>query len=272
MSFIRVPAWLLLALLAGCTAAEQIALSIAPGPLREWHIRPLPKERPTELAPDVRAEPKTEKAAWPQPIVTRAPEAVLPPWTIPSQKPPPLARNSLTAGELFRELSSSVYTVAVPNSQGSAVAISSRELVTNCHVVAFAKVVTLINGDRTLSADVVSADQATDRCFLRIQSGELKSVPGVREYSSLTVGEGVYTIGSPRGLINTLGSGLLSGLRISDDGIEYIQVSAPLSDGSSGGGLFDDRGNLIGVTTFTIRDSQPHRNFGNELPATGPDG
>ena len=124
MSFIRVPAWLLLALLAGCTAAEQIALSIAPGPLREWHIRPLPKERPTELAPDVRAEPKTEKAAWPQPIVTRAPEAVLPPWTIPSQKPPPLARNSLTAGELFRELSSSVYTVAVPNSQGSAVAIS----------------------------------------------------------------------------------------------------------------------------------------------------
>jgi S1-C subfamily serine protease len=37
---------------------------------------------------------------------------------------------------------------------------------------------------------------------------------------------------------------------------EYIQVTTPVSEGSSGGGLFDDRGNLIGVTTFTVRDSQ----------------
>jgi S1-C subfamily serine protease len=70
------------------------------------------------------------------------------------------------------------------------------------------------------------------------------------------VGETVYTIGSPKGLVNTLGSGLVSGLRRSDGDVELIQISAPLSEGSSGGGLFDDRGNLIGVTTFTIRDSQ----------------
>jgi S1-C subfamily serine protease len=172
------------------------------------------------------------------------------------QKPPPLARRSLTPGELFKELRSSVYTVAMPDSQGSAVAVSSRELVTNCHVVAFAEAITLINGDRTLKAEVVSADQATDRCFLRIQTGELQPVSGVREYSSLTVGEAVYTLGSPKGLVSTLGSGLLSGLRTGDDGTEYIQITAPLSDGSSGGGLFDDQGNLIGVTTFTIRDAQ----------------
>jgi S1-C subfamily serine protease len=48
---------------------------------------------------------------------------------------------------------------------------------------------------------------------------------------------------------------LLSGLRRMD-GIEYVQITAPVSEGSSGGGLFDDRGNLIGVTTFTVRDSQ----------------
>jgi S1-C subfamily serine protease len=53
-----------------------------------------------------------------------------------------------------------------------------------------------------------------------------------------------------------LGSGLLSGLRTVEDKMEYIQISAPISSGSSGGGLFDERGNLIGVTTFTIRDAQ----------------
>jgi S1-C subfamily serine protease len=108
----------------------------------------------------------------------------------------------------------------------------------------------------TLKADVVGADLASDRCFLRVQDGELVPVPGFREYSTLAVGEAVYTIGSPKGLANTLGAGLLSGLRIGDDKTEYIQITAPLSAGSSGGGLFDDRGNLIGVTSFTIRDAQ----------------
>ena len=52
------------------------------------------------------------------------------------------------------------------------------------------------------------------------------------------------------------GNGLLSGLRKSEGAAEYIQITAPVSEGSSGGGLFDDRGNLIGVTTFTVRDSR----------------
>ena len=47
----------------------------------------------------------------------------------------------------------------------------------------------------------------------------------------------------------------MSGLRKSED-TQFIQITAPVSKGSSGGGLFDDRGNLIGVTTFTIQDSQ----------------
>ena len=111
----------------------------------------------------------------------------------------------------------------------------------------------LANPTATLRAEVVSADRSTDRCFLRVLDGDLEPVPGLRDYASLAVGEVVFTIGSPKGLVNTLGHGLLSGLRKSEDA-DYIQITAP--EGSSGGGLFDDRGNLIGVTTFTIRDSQ----------------
>ena len=47
----------------------------------------------------------------------------------------------------------------------------------------------------------------------------------------------------------------MSGRRVLEN-VEYVQITAPVSRGSSGGGLFDDRGNLIGVTTFTIQDSQ----------------
>ena len=73
---------------------------------------------------------------------------------------------------------------------------------------------------------------------------------------ALHTASGVITIGSPKGLPHTLGSGLLSGLRKLEGEADYIQTTAPVSEGSSGGGLFDDRGNLIGVTTFTVRDSQ----------------
>ena len=78
---------------------------------------------------------------------------------------------------------------------------------------------------------------------------------GFRDFSDLVIGETVYTIGSPKGLDRTFAQGLLSGLR-KMDGVEYIQTTAPVSEGSSGGGLFDDRGNLIGITTFTMRGAQ----------------
>jgi S1-C subfamily serine protease len=162
----------------------------------------------------------------------------------------------LAPSELFKRLSPSIYTVSTIRSQGSAVAISAKELVTACHVVSHTRTVTLINGATTLNADVVGADLATDRCVLRAQDGELIPVPAVRDYSSLSVGESVFTIGSPRGLANTLGAGLLSGLRVGENKTEYIQITAPLSPGSSGGGVFDDRGNLIGVMNATVPDSQ----------------
>jgi serine protease Do len=259
MKVSRLPVALVLSCLGGCTAAERVALMLAPEQLRASPVVglvPVQQERTTERALAVRPKPKIAKPPKPQPVMASVPEPILPPWTIPAPKPSRAHRYSLTPSELFKRLSPSVYTVAMLNSQGSAVAVSRKELVTNCHVVSHGRTITLINGETSLKAEVVSADPATDRCFLRIQDGELQPVSGFRDYHSLTVGEAVYTIGSPKGLVNTLGSGLLSGLRTGDDKTEYIQITAPLSAGSSGGGLFDDRGNLIGVTSFTVRDSQ----------------
>src|SRR5262249_17326677 len=123
-------------------------------------------------------------------------------------------------------------------------------------VLSGAKSILLANGTEKHYAEIVSADPAKDRCYLRVVDGELEPVPGFRDYATLTVGDVVFTIGSPKGLANTLSNGLVSVLRKSDNDAEYIQISAPVSEGSSGGGVFDDRGNLIGVITFTIKDSQ----------------
>lgn len=95
----------------------------------------------------------------------------------------------------------------------------------------------------------------TDRCYLQTEKIKVSPVRGVRSYNDLVVGERVYTIGAAAGLENTLGEGLISRLR-SNREIRLIQTSAPISQGSSGGGLFDGRGNLLGITTLTLRESQ----------------
>jgi serine protease Do len=247
--------------LAGCAVTQQTISGFVPDQFRglpALGLAPVHQERSPERVSATKV--KSLQPPKPEPAVARIPEPSLPPWSIPAPKPSRTLRYTMPPSELFKRLSQSVYTVLgqaseVPLSQGSAVAISTREAVTNCHVVSHGRTITLINGNVTLKAEVIGADVATDRCFLRAE-GELQPVPGFRESDSLLVGETVYTIGSPKGLVNTLGSGLLSGLRTAKDKTEYIQISAPMSPGSSGGGLFDDRGNLIGITTFTLRDSQ----------------
>jgi len=234
--------------LSGCAAAEHAVLSLALD--QQWAARPHPKVR-------VARPPGSN----PTSVHNIAPELVLPPWNVPLPRPSGVLQYALPPPLLFKAASPAVYAVlgesaALATSQGSAVAVSSKEAITNCHVVARAKTITLANATTRLRAEVIAADRKTDRCYLRVQDGELEPVPGFRDYASISVGEAVFTIGSPEGLINTLGDGLVSGLRRSENGIEYIQITAPVSPGSSGGGVFDDRGNLIGITTFTIREAQ----------------
>jgi S1-C subfamily serine protease len=257
-----------LSLLSGCAAAERIVLALAPDQEQGRTVLALASDqergRTTQRPLDARPKTKTGKQPQPQPptLPAGASEVAFPAWSVPSPKPSRILTSTLTPSQLFKKVSPAVYAVMVGQvtpqvtSQGSAVAVSSKEAITNCHVVAGAKSITLANAAAKHSAEVISADPAKDRCYLRVLDGELEPVPGFRDYATLTVGEAVFTIGSPKGLVNTLSDGLLSGLRKSEDDAEYIQISAPVSEGSSGGGVFDDRGNLIGVITFTIRDSQ----------------
>lgn len=174
-----------------------------------------------------------------------------------SSKMPPAKTlgGELRGDELYRLLSPSVLEVQAgageEMSQGSAVAVSPTEVLTNCHVVSGAQKIVLRSGKREWSAQLLRAEPATDRCVLTLKGAKLTPVRGVRAYTELKVGEPLYTLGSPNGLELSLSDGILSGLR-EDDGQHFVQTTAPISPGSSGGGLFDSRGNLVGITTMIL--------------------
>jgi S1-C subfamily serine protease len=184
-----------------------------------------------------------------------APTGGWPAWQASGSAPPAVTGAALDGRALFKKLSASVFrleaTLAEGTSQGSAVAISPNELVTNCHVVRGAIKLVLRQEKQEWPASVVRADPATDRCIVMAPGQSFAPVAGVRNYDSLEVGELVYTLGAPVGLELTLASGILSGRR-QEDGRPFVQTSAPISPGSSGGGLFDARGNLVGVTTLVL--------------------
>lgn len=138
-----------------------------------------------------------------------------------------------------------------PLSLGSAVALAPDIAVTNCHVVVGRQLVVVAEGNRGVAAEIVD-QQPSDICLLRVKGMRLRPVTAVRKAADLRVGERVYAIGNPRGLERTLSEGLLSGLRVRTN-VKVVQTTAPISPGSSGGGLFDAQGRLIGVTTFKSR-------------------
>jgi S1-C subfamily serine protease len=163
----------------------------------------------------------------------------------------------LRAQDVFEQVSAAVYVVKTPDTLGSAVAISDRSLLTNCHVMGSAPVAFLERDGMKLIAGLVSADPGADRCVLRIDlnAASLPKWVKVRPYADVKVGERVFTIGAPQGLELSLAEGIVSSKRAVDAG-RLFQTSAPISSGSSGGGLFDSHGNLIGITTFMLKNSQ----------------
>jgi S1-C subfamily serine protease len=185
-------------------------------------------------------------------------------------RPDRIATQRLTAEQVFKKVERAVYVVVATESeadarvrdiaQGSAIAVAPHLLLTNCHVVKDRPIIKLWQDGTRGNAKLVAGDEATDRCILRTDDLTLHPITGVRTVSSLAIGERVYAIGAPITLERTLSEGLISGIR-HDDSRTLVQTSAPISPGSSGGGLFDDRGNLVGITTLASRSGAQNLNF-----------
>lgn len=166
---------------------------------------------------------------------------------------------TLTPQALFAQVSPAVWMVQAfhdsgsPAAIGSAVVIGSRTLVTACHVLKGATSVKVTHDNGKAEAPVAlvthDPDHARDLCLLTVDEDLPARPAAIAPASSVAVGEPVYAIGAPLGLELSLTQGLVSALRpIAGEALPDIQVSAATAPGSSGGGLFDSQGRLVGVT------------------------
>lgn len=164
---------------------------------------------------------------------------------------------ALTGSEVYKLASKSMYTVEVYSQgralgKGSAVAIGTDTLITNCHVIEGGDKIYIKNNKGLYFATLYKTFQLSDLCLLKVP--DLKLIPVQMKYSnSLEVGSTVYAIGSPYGLPNSFSQGVLSQKRPFQGNV-LLQTDTSISPGSSGGGLFNNEGELIGITTLKLKE------------------
>lgn len=98
------------------------------------------------------------------------------------------------------------------------------------------------------------SDPQTDLALLEIKGNNLPAIDQIYK-PEVEVGEKVYVIGNPQGLINTLSPGILSGIR-DKDGVQLFQITAPISGGSSGGPVFNEYGEVVCVAAASHQGGQ----------------
>lgn len=150
-----------------------------------------------------------------------------------------------------------------PRAQGSGVVVAPGTIVTNCHVLNGGGKFSITQGDKEYSwQGRVLWDRPRDICLIRLDKCELPSVTW-KASSAVSPGQRVYAVGAPQGLELTISEGIISAVR-GDGDSRLLQTTAPISPGSSGGGLFNSGGELVGITTFQVTESQ---NLNFALPA-----
>jgi TonB family protein len=175
----------------------------------------------------------------------------------------PVLVHAQSAQTVFARVSPSIVVIKTSATQGSGVAVlvfaegfgKATLIATNCHVVKGETFVRVTHKTTEGVGFVTVCDEVRDIALVRV-SGEIPVVEK-RNALSLSVGETVFAVGAPRGLELSITNGLVSQLRVTEAGqAPMIQTTAPISPGSSGGGLFDAQGRLIGLTTYMLRESQ----------------
>lgn len=163
--------------------------------------------------------------------------------------------------QLAEKLADSTLTVQTfdalekPLGTGTAFFIAPDAVLTNIHVLKWAKTLTLSSPKRGVSfkvKSVVGVNFDRDLCVIRVSSTEGRPLQFAGK-GSVAVGDKVFVAGTPKGLEGTISAGILSAVR---DGGRLFQIDAPISPGSSGGPVVNERGEAIGIATMSLIQGQ----------------
>ncbi len=170
-----------------------------------------------------------------------------------------------TPVEVYKQASQSVVVIKTYDDKGKLIAFGSGvvldkegDVVTNHHVIEKATKLVVVYDKKEYPATPKYVDLVRDVCS--INAPGLNALPvSLAKNSQIEIGSIVYAIGSPMAEGLTFSDGIVSFLREALGGY-YIQFTAPVSPGSSGGGLFDENARLVGIPTYFISQGQ-HLNF-----------
>ncbi len=189
-----------------------------------------------------------------------------------------LEPREMSAEEVFASCAPAVFYLEVydrngiPFASGSGFFLdSSGTAVTNYHVIegaSSAKATLSESGAVCEIEGVYDYDIAADWAVIKVKGSGFPYL-GRGEAETIVGGATVYAIGSPLGLQNTISQGLISNPSRVAEGVTYIQTSAAISHGSSGGALINKYGEVIGITSATYTEGQ---NLNLALPVTVLDG
>lgn len=183
----------------------------------------------------------------------------------------PATSRFLTPGKIAEQTFPSVVLVVVNDSDGQPLALGSGffvrpgVLATNLHVIegasgGYVKVVgqkakSTING-------TVAVDAQHDLALLSVAGATAPSLD-LGDSGQVVVGDEIFAVGNPRGLEGTFSQGIVSSIRRTDPDT-LLQITAPISPGSSGGPVLDRSGKVVGVAEGTIKEGQ---NLNFAIPA-----
>lgn len=170
-------------------------------------------------------------------------------------------QQDLTPEQIYEKVNNAVVIVLAYDSggnlinQGSGVVIKDDGyIITNYHIMKNASKASVVHGNLFENAELIGGDEESDILFIKISKSYL-SVIATPETEEIKIGQKIYAIGSPMGYENTISDGIVSGYRKFDK-IDLIQITASISPGSSGGAVVNSRGELIGISTYTISEGQ----------------
>ena len=170
----------------------------------------------------------------------------------------------LSPSEIYQKISNSLVRVDAYDKNGVRYGLGTGwfignegQLVTNYHVIKGAyslKVERYSNGATYEVTHVLGYNVTNDVAVIKIN---LNNTPSLQiSTSPVKTGEVVYALGNPKGINDIFSSGIISNDSLYATGKECIGFTAPISPGSSGGPLVNTKGQVIGINTLTVVDSQ----------------
>lgn len=177
----------------------------------------------------------------------------------------PTVGAELTPEEIYATCSPAIFYIEVYDKSGNALGSGSGffidgngTAVTNYHVIDgahSAKIQLSDTGEVFDVAGVYDCSADNDWAVIKVNYNS-KNYLKIGDPATVVGAAKVYAIGSPLGLQNTISEGLISNPSRILGGVEYIQISAPISHGSSGGALVNKYGQVIGITSGGFDEGQ----------------